>query len=218
MDHVALLKALLTRMKQSALAEAVGVEQSTVSRWLNKGVKITAEHRDKIVEIAREQGILAESSSAVPSDKNLISELDATGGLGGGGLTAFESTSDGRMTFSKEVVRDHWRMPDWVLGRMGVKAPNVVAFPVQGDSMEPTLRDGDIVFIDIRHRVPSPPGIYALADEFGGLVVKRLEVTSRPSDETVTVMISSDNTRHSSREFTLPEITIVGRYIGRFTV
>lgn len=84
--------------------------------------------------------------------------------------------------------------------------------------MTPTIEDGDVIFVDTRHRVPSPPGIYALADEFGGVVVKRLEVTSRPGDEMIRVQISSDNPRHSTRELTLDEIQIVGRYIGRFTI
>lgn len=84
--------------------------------------------------------------------------------------------------------------------------------------MSPTIQDGDVVFVDTRHKVPSPPGIYVLADEFGGVVTKRLEVTSRPSDETVTVRISSDNPNHNDRELTLDEIHIIGRYIGRFTV
>ncbi|MCZ4089359.1 S24 family peptidase [Sinorhizobium psoraleae] len=109
-------------------------------------------------------------------------------------------------------------MPEWMLSRMGVRAPHVAAFPSQGDSMTPTINDGDVVFVDTRHRVPSPPGIYALADEFGGVIVKRLEVTSRPGEETITVRISSDNPRHLDRELTLEEITIVGRYIGRFTI
>jgi len=84
--------------------------------------------------------------------------------------------------------------------------------------MTPTIEDGDVVFIDTRHRVPSPPGVYALADEFGGVVVKRLEVTSSPGSETITVQISSDNPRHMTRVLNLDEIQIIGRYIGRFTI
>jgi hypothetical protein len=33
----------------------------------------------------------------------------------------------------------------------------------------------------------------------------------------ITVRISSDNPRHITRELTLDEIQIIGRYIGRFT-
>jgi phage repressor protein C with HTH and peptisase S24 domain len=142
-----------------------------------------------------------------------IDEIDVTAGLGGGGLTIIEQNGE----FSGEVVRDFWRLPPWVLNRFNAQAGNIKAFPSQGDSMEPTIEDGDVVFADIRHRVPSPPGIYVLADEFGGVVVKRLEVTSRPRDEIVTVRVISDNPRHAAKELTLDEITILGRYVGRFT-
>ena len=218
MDYVALLRALLqeTGGKQAALAERLGVNQASVSRWL-KGGKIDADNRDRIMNTALDLGIVGEIESKAAPDKNAIPEIDVTGGMGGGGLTTIESTSRNGISFSKEIVRDHWRIPDWALSRMGVKAMNVAAFPVQGDSMEPTLDDGDIVFVDTRHRVPSPPGIYALADEFGGVVVKRLDVVSRPSDEVVVVKVSSDNDKHPARELTLDEISIIGRFIGRFT-
>lgn len=146
-----------------------------------------------------------------PSDR--VDEIDVTAGLGGGGLAIIEADGD----FSGEVVRDFWRLPPWVLNRFNAQAGNIKAFPSQGDSMEPTIEDGDVVFADIRHRVPSPPGIYVLADEFGGVVVKRLEVTSRPRDEIITVRVISDNPRHAPKELTLDEITILGRYVGRFT-
>lgn len=149
---------------------------------------------------------------------DLVNEIDLVAGLGGGGLATIENDSRNGITFSKEVVRDYWRLPDWMLNRMNAKAQHIAAFPSQGDSMTPTINDGDVVFVDTRHRVPSPPGIYALADEFGGVVVKRLEVTSRPGDETVTVRVSSDNPHHRERELTLAEIHIIGRYIGRFTI
>lgn len=147
---------------------------------------------------------------------NYIPEIRLTAGMGGGGLAIVESVGKNGMTFSKEAVRDHWRLPEWMLHRLNVKASQVACFPVQGDSMEPTLEDGDVVFIDVMHRVPSPPGIYALADEFGGVVVKRLEVTSRPGAETVEVSIKSDNPRHAERTLTLNEIAILGRYLGKF--
>jgi len=83
--------------------------------------------------------------------------------------------------------------------------------------MSPTIESGDVVFADLRHRVPSPPGIFILADAFGGVVAKRLEVVSKPGDEPVQVKVSSDNPRHESQVWTLDEIHIVGRYLGRFT-
>lgn len=146
-----------------------------------------------------------------------VPEIDVTGGLGGGGFTVDAITAHGKMTFAAEVVRDHWRIPDWLFAKWNVKPAYVAAFPVQGDSMMPTLNDGDVVFFDTRHRVPSPPGLYAVVDEFGGVIVKRLEVVSRPADEVVMIAVMSDNQRHSTRTLAFDEIHIIGRYLGRFT-
>lgn len=224
-DHVSIVRALIDVLggKQDLLAKELGVTQPTVSRWLRKGSKIQAEHRDKLMALAEERGLInpdpfAGAQNKKTSIQDSIPEIDLTAGLGGGGLSTVKNTANkGGIVFSKESVRDHWRLPDWILGRMNAKPHHIAAFPVQGDSMEPTLNDGDVVFIDTRHRAPSPDGIYAMADEFGGVVVKRLEVVSRPGDETVLVSIMSDNPRHRARELTLPEIYIIGRYVGRFT-
>lgn len=144
-----------------------------------------------------------------------IAEIDLVAGMGGGGLAATEVSSLNGITFQSEVVRAHWGMPAWVLQKMNVRAQNVACFPCQGDSMSPTISDGDVIFVDTRHRVPSPPGIYAIADEFGGVVVKRLEVISKPRDEDVMVRVSSDNPHYRDKELLLNEISILGRYICR---
>lgn len=147
-----------------------------------------------------------------------IAQVDVTAGLGGGGITTI---LDGvqqvnGLTFSADAVSDYWRLPDQALARVGARPKNIAAVPCQGDSMSPTIADGDVVFIDLRHRVPSPPGVYALADEFGGIIIKRLEVIDTIDDDAL-VRVSSDNPRHSTRERRLSEIQIVGRYIGKFS-
>lgn len=166
---------------------------------------------DEPATIGTETGV-----RGIPDDT--IGEIDVVSGLGGGGITTTTEVSAANgMSFSADVIRDHWRIPNRLLGHAGAKPKHIAALPVQGDSMSPTIRDGDVVFVDTRHRVPSPPGLYALADEFGGMIVKRLDVVSKPSDEYVEVSIISDNQNHSARTLTLDEIAIVGRVIGRFT-
>jgi len=223
MDHAELLKGLLKRgYSQGDLATALDTTQPTISRWL-KGSNPDYKKFQMIIELARENHLLGDpeetrEKTAGKRSRNDIPEIDLIAGLGGGGLAAIDVTASNGITFAAEVVRDHWRLPEWMLNRMNVRSNHVAAFPSRGDSMSPTIEDGDVIFIDTRHRVPSPPGVYALADEFGGVVVKRLEVTSRPGAETVTVRISSDNPLHQPRELTLQEIQIVGRFIGRFTI
>ncbi|MFG1247640.1 S24 family peptidase [Xanthobacter flavus] len=154
----------------------------------------------------------------IPDDAS--AQLDVTAGMGGGGLTIVSEGVPGRagMTFAAEHVRDFWRLPTEVLAALGLRARDVIVVPVQGDSMSSTLAEGDFVFVDTRHRLPSPDGIYCLTDDFGGLVVKRLEVVSRPRDEEVQVRIISDNPKHEPKTRHLSEIQIIGRVLRRFGV
>lgn len=222
MNAHALLKALLAlhNGKQELLAKELEVSQPTISRWVNGGT-LAGESRDKVLDLAREKGLVASDENgdlptrlkAAAKPENRIDEIDVTAGLGGGGLARLESNGE----FSAEVIRDFWRLPSWVLSRFNAQPGHIKAFPAQGDSMHPTIEDGDVVFVDIRHRVPSPPGVYVIADEFGGVVVKRLEVISRPRDEDVVIRVISDNERHQPRDLMLEEVNIIGRYVGRFT-
>lgn len=146
-----------------------------------------------------------------------IPEIDVKAGMGAGGEIMIVNQQQNAVTVSTEVIRDFWRLPDNLLAKLNVVASNVAVLPAYGDSMAPTINDGDAVFIDISHRVPSPPGIYAIADELGGVIIKRLEIVSRPGADEIKVEVISDNPHHKPRILNLNEIVILGRYIGRFT-
>ncbi|WP_322997468.1 XRE family transcriptional regulator [Castellaniella sp.] len=153
----------------------------------------------------------------VPNDAS--AQLDVTAGMGGGGLTIVADGVPGKsgMTFAAEHVRDYWRLPPEILAALGMRAHDVTIVAVQGDSMSSTLNEGDHVFVDTRHRWPSPDGLYCLTDDFGGLIVKRLEVISSPGED-ITVRIISDNDRHAPKERLLSDIRIIGRVVRRFGV
>ena len=154
----------------------------------------------------------------IPADG--IAQIDVTGGMGGGGVTVVNPGVPGKhgMTFAAENIRDYWRLPGEILAALGLRAGDIAIIPVQGDSMTSTLAEGDFVFVDTRHRLPSPDGIYALTDEFGGVVVKRLEIASSPRDEDVLIRIISDNPKHAPKERPLSDINIMGRVVRRFGV
>lgn len=209
----------LTQMQIAGTIRERGVNttQATISR-IKQGSKTNSALDKALHELAMERGLLPSPEGTAARTKDLIDEVDVVSGLGGGGLSIVENTTSNGFQFAAEAIRDHWMIPTYMLNRFNAQPRHIKAFPAQGDSMFPTIHDGDVVFADTRHRVPSPPGIYVLADEFGGVVTKRLEVISRPSDEIVTVRLSSDNPNHKDRELTLDEINIIGRYVGRFTV
>lgn len=154
----------------------------------------------------------------IPEDAS--AQLDLTGGLGSGGLSIVSEGVPGRrgMTFAADQIRDYWRLPQAILGALGLRAHDVAIIPVQGDSMLPTLNEGDVVFIDTRHRWPSPPGLYAILDEIGGVVVKRLEISSPPGAEQQMVSIISDNPRHIRKEWRAEDVHIIGRVMRKFGV
>jgi hypothetical protein len=148
-----------------------------------------------------------------------ILQIDTSLGMGGGGLTHIsELLAEDGTSYGAEGIADWWVLPrDYVRGTFHVPTRRVRCFRSHGDSMEPTVKRGDIVFIDIGHRIPTPPGVYVLSDPFGGLVLKRLEIISPPGVEPIRLLEISDNPRHPQHERTVDEIHIAGRYLGRLT-
>jgi phage repressor protein C with HTH and peptisase S24 domain len=85
---------------------------------------------------------------------------------------------------------------------------------VTGDSMAPTLLDGDTVLVDTSRRQPNPPGIFVLDDGIA-LVAKRLEHIA--GSEPPEIRVISDNRRYPEYSRTADEVHIVGRicWFGR---
>lgn len=163
-------------------------------------------------------GVTADGQSTIVVPKGGVAEIEIEPGLGGGGLATetYVRTPDGNQ-FPADAIRGIWQLPDHVFTQMRARSQNVRCFPVQGDSMLETLDEGDFVFVDVAHRVPSPPGIYALDDGFGGIVVKRLEVVDEEDGEAI-VRVISDNDRYAERREPASSLRIVGRYVAMFTM
>ncbi|WP_162596331.1 LexA family transcriptional regulator [Methylobacterium sp. 17Sr1-1] len=170
------------------------------------------DHEPRMVE-----GTMGRDVGDLPRDAILMAEVAV--GMGPGGVTHITDlmNADGN-TYAAEGVKDWVRLPStFLVGRFRVQPHRIRCFEAMGDSMEPKIHDGDIVFVDVGHRVPSPPGIYALADALGGVILKRLEISSARGQDPVRVRLISDNPKHSPEDRTLDEIAITGRYLGRLT-
>jgi phage repressor protein C with HTH and peptisase S24 domain len=120
--------------------------------------------------------------------------------MGGGAIVdAADEPPTGRpYPFPRAWIRDALRSDPALLRIM----------QVEGDSMAPTLHDGDTVLVDLGRRSPSPPGIFVLNDGMG-LVAKRLEHI--PNSDPPRVRIISDNALYAPYEGTADEVNIVGR-------
>lgn len=79
------------------------------------------------------------------------------------------------------------------LRQMGLTASSTMAVNIRGDSMEPTLADGDTVLIDQSRKSIVNGKVYAFNDVDGTSKVKRLQVTPEEF-----IIIRSDNPEHQA--------------------
>lgn len=117
---------------------------------------------------------------------------------------------DGRSVPSEQVV-DHLAFrADWIFQVMGLDPWHLALVSVRGDSMEPTLKEGDLVLLDRREQKARNDAIYVLRldDE---LIAKRLQ---RGFDGSLT--IQSDNPAYERQVLSAEQVDrlkIVGRVI-----
>ena len=82
------------------------------------------------------------------------------------------------------------------------------AINVDGESMEPTLQDGSIVFIDREQTNINKDGVF-IAATTAGLFIKRIRQRADGMIELI-----SDNKAYSPEIITPDEVEIVGRVVG----
>jgi hypothetical protein len=90
----------------------------------------------------------------------------------------------------------------------GTPSGEIEAIHVEGESMEPTLTDGSIVFIDRNQTDPSKDGIF-VASTANGLFIKRIR---RRVDGMVELI--SDNSLYTPEVLPPEQVEIVGRVVG----
>lgn len=171
--------------KLDKVAEAIKVDRD----WLLKGKGQVEGDEPELEE--------ADGFIAVPS-------VEITASMGGGQILSDE-VEDGEPYHFKN---------SWITRRLRADPANLRIMHVEGDSMMPTLHDGDVVLVDLARALPTPPGIFVLFDGMG-LVAKRLEHI--PNSDPPRVRVISDNTFYTPYERIADEIKIIGRirWFGR---
>ena len=101
-------------------------------------------------------------------------------------------------------------IPDFFLNLVGGvdNIKHIEAINVTGDSMEPTLNNGNIIFIDKSKNDSSKDGIYAFVNE-NGLFVKRIQ---RRIDGALDII--SDNKEYPIQIASKGDINILGKVIS----
>lgn len=101
---------------------------------------------------------------------------------------------------------------EWIRNELHAIPADLYLVYVDGESMEPTLRSGDVILLDRRATKPDREGIYIMRMD-GMLLVKRLQALPG-----ATVKVSSDNPAYESFTVKLSEMegqdfAILGRVV-----
>ena len=120
------------------------------------------------------------------------------------------SVSAGGGAYDFEDEFEKLDLPDFFVSIIGGKenVKNIEAINVTGDSMEPTLNNGNIIFIDKTKQNVSKVGIYAFINE-NGLFVKRIQ---RRADGGLDVI--SDNKEYPMQIVNKNGINILGKVVS----
>lgn len=113
-----------------------------------------------------------------------------------------------RVTIRSNQIVDHLAMrAGWMRERLNADPANVILFQARGDSMAPTIRDGDLMIVDRREGFFRHDGLYVIAMA-GELAVKRLQ---RHSDGRAS--IKSDNPAYDVMVVAPETLDVIGDVI-----
>lgn len=219
-----------------ALAELVGVEPQSVTNWIKRG-QIKNENAIKIQEIlGYDMGWILANDVAITNigDNQAISgstvtfntankithgtalmaqseqdashthRIDYLDVRAAAGLTGFEN-SDYPEIVSSLFLSDEGLLQ--IIGRKSAAGIKIVNVPT--DSMEPTIRKGDWVFLDTNIDYYNGDGVYAFAID-NALFIKRIQKLVGGG-----YRLHSDNKDYDPQDIT-DEICQTAKFVGRF--
>ena len=119
------------------------------------------------------------------------------GASAGAGAFAVGEQPIGAFRFSRQWLREH-----------GLDPGKLSAIAVEGDSMEPLLRDGDEILVDRTPRSPQD-GVHVIRVD-GAVLVKRLQ-RARPG----VLVLRSDNLAYPPVEHDQRDVEVIGRVVWK---
>jgi phage repressor protein C with HTH and peptisase S24 domain len=173
--------------KAYQLADAAGVD----FLWLCLGLGESGKNG------VEEPNISGAKTSVLADDFTLVDSYAVFASAGHGSEVGHELLAE-PMSF-----RTEW------LKREGLPPERLAVIRAQGDSMEPTISDKDVILVLLTNGEPQRDGLHVIRLD-GGLFVKRLQFDFNG------VRVISDNPIYASRDLSkaeLAELNIVGRVV-----
>lgn len=201
----------------SLFARAVGVVQPSLARWVKGEADPT---RTNLVKIAEASGVSLDwlalgvgnmdgvEPQAKKSEVNLIASNDETFSViedcrevrisaGGGGF------NDEYKPYQTTKVEKAW------LDSRRLKAEDCAMFLVSGDSMYPTLKDGEEIIVDRSKKELKDGKIFVLNNE-GAMLVKKVQITYNG------ITLISQNTEYAPIELSAEQannLIVIGQVV-----
>lgn len=169
----------------SEFARAVGVAQASLSRWVRGEADPSRSNLVKIAEVANvslEWLATGKKEAHHKEDTNIVaSALKQARAMLEDGVSMISSypsinVSAGFGCFNEGVTETEGEEPysDTLLANLGVKARHCAVFWASGDSMHPTIADGDQLLVDLSSKTIRGNNIYLIQNE-DSVWVKRLK-------------------------------------------
>lgn len=182
------LRALRGERSRQEVASYLGRHQNTIAKFERGDALPDAweiERLCRLFEISSEalfdvRGQLPETSGLLSDEFVMVPEYSVRASAGLGAVVNAEDVI-GRFAFRRA----------WLESR-GIRAENLAVVGNDGDSMEPTVRDHDILLVDVSVRSLRAEGIY-LIEQAGELRCKRLQALVGGG-----VKIRSDNPKYET--------------------
>ena len=198
-------------MTPAAVAETSGLNRSFIYDIIRgKSVRPTRSKLQKVADVLRvDVAWLIDGDGTLEGEEPKIYSPDTTF-VGISGVKAKASAGGGTIVHAEDeqVSKMYHFRQSWIENELDANAKQLRILRVTGDSMMPTLNDGDTILVDMGRKSPYPPGLFVLHDGMG-LMAKRIEHI--PSSEPPRISVTSDNPNYSPYECLLDEVNIVGR-------
>lgn len=213
------LKTAVGSRSNRAVAEKCGVSEGTIRRYLRKETyppfdtlrAIAAATDSNLGWLATGEGPMRKGGGESPRKiaEPVASYHSASAATDEYVLIPRYETA-GAVVHAEQAVDYLSFRAEWVRSTLGVSVRDLALVSVIGDSMEPTLSDGDVVLLDMTPRGVLDGSIHALQLN-GGLLVKRIQ---RKLDGSV--VVKSDNPRYDTEtlsEDKTDRLKIIGRVV-----
>lgn len=193
---------------QSDLAKLTGIHQVDICRLENHQIGMNLKYADKIMTVLNCS--LGELIPEMSVKNDVVKENTNPDNVSIDIISATPCCGNGA-DVSEEVI-GKWSMPLTDFKYLTSTTPErVKQMRVVGDSMQPTINEGDYILVDTSHNTFDVEGIY-LIRMINGLAVKRLQAGL------TSLSIVSDNPNYKPLNASIGEVSIVGKVIKIFNV